>query len=370
MEIMVGINPNQEFWKGKKVLITGHTGFKGSWLSMMLHQMGAEISGYALEPPTEPSLYKITNIDNIVNSTTGDIRDYGKLFASLQQIKPEIIIHMAAQPLVRVSYLNPRETYEINVMGTVNLFEAIRNTSGIKVVLNVTTDKCYENKEWVWGYRENEPMGGYDPYSNSKGCSELVTAAFRNSYFNPKEYQKHGVALASARAGNVIGGGDWAVDRLIPDFVRSMIKGEKIIIRSPYAIRPWQHVLEPLTGYLLLCERLYEEGTIFADGWNFGSNDEDAKDVEWITKTICELWGKGATFSINTNPQLHEANYLKLDCSKSKTELDWTPKWNIHTALQSIVDWYKAYLRGENMRKVCEEQIDQYYKNQDTNHFV
>lgn len=349
-------------FKNKKVLITGHTGFKGSWLSMLLHQLGADIYGYALDPPTNPSLYIEAGLDEIVKSTIGDIRDFQKLKDTIDRIKPEIIIHMAAQPLVRASYKDPIETYSTNVMGTVNLFEAIRQTKGVKVVINVTTDKCYENREWHWGYRETEPMGGYDPYSNSKGCSELVTSSFRNSFFNPKEYDKHGVVLASARAGNVIGGGDWAEDRLFPDFIRAITKGEELLIRSPYAIRPWQHVLEPLNGYLTLAAKLYEEGTRYADAWNFGPDENDAQNVEWITKKICQLWGEIASYQIDTNPQPHEANYLKLDCSKAKAELHWYPKWNINKALESIVEWNKAWLTGINVRQICFDQINDYFK--------
>jgi len=349
-------------YKQRKVLITGHTGFKGSWLCLLLDQLGADVYGYALEPPTKPSLYKEAKIDELITSYIGDIRDYDNLLKVIQKIQPEIVIHMAAQPLVRESYKNPIETYSTNVMGTVNLLEAIRYTSSVKAVVNVTTDKCYENREWHWGYRENEPMGGYDPYSNSKGCSELVTSSFRNSFFNPKDYNKHGVAVATARAGNVIGGGDWAEDRLIPDFIRSMTKGEELKIRSPYAIRPWQHVLEPLAGYLMLAKKLFIEGSKYAEAWNFGPDDKDAKNVEWITRTICDLWGDGASFSIDTNPQPHEANYLKLDCSKAKAELGWIPKWNIETTLKSIVDWNKSYLSGENIRQVTASQINQYFK--------
>ena len=349
-------------FQNKKVLITGHTGFKGSWLSLLLHQLGAEVFGYALEPPTNPSLYNEAQLDDFITSTIGDIRDFQKLKASIDYIRPEIIIHMAAQPLVRASYKDPIETYSTNVMGTVNLFEAIRQTRGVKVVINVTTDKCYENREWHWGYRENEPMGGYDPYSNSKGCSELVTSSFRNSFFNPKEYEKHGVALASARAGNVIGGGDWAEDRLIPDFIRAITNGQTLLIRSPYAIRPWQHVLEPLNGYLTLAAKLYEEGSRFAEAWNFGPDDSDAQNVEWITNRICEYWGDKASYHIDTNPQPHEANYLKLDCSKAKAELNWQPKWNIDKALQSIVEWNKAWLTGDNAKQICFNQINDYFK--------
>lgn len=349
------------FFSGKKVFITGHTGFKGSWLSLLLHQLGADVYGYALNPPTHPSLYEEAKIDDLISSTIGDIRDFQKLKSTLDKIRPEIIIHMAAQPLVRLSYKDPIETYSTNVMGTVNLFEAIRQTTGVKVVINVTTDKCYENKEWHWGYRENEPMGGYDPYSNSKGCSELVTSSFRNSFFNANDYDKHGVAMASARAGNVIGGGDWAVDRLIPDFLRAITKGEQLLIRSPYAIRPWQHILEPLNGYLTLAVKLFNEGSRYAEAWNFGPDDSDAKNVEWITKTICKLWADGVSYEYDANPHPHEANYLKLDCSKAKAELDWFPKWNIETTLKSIVDWNKAYLKGENIRKVTIKQISTYF---------
>jgi len=345
----------------RKVLVTGHTGFKGSWLTLLLNNLGADVYGYALRPPTNPSLYIEANINELVNSHIGDIRDLDNLQKIITNIHPEIIIHMAAQALVKDSYKNPVETYSTNVMGTVNLLECCRNTSSIKAIVNVTTDKCYENREWHWGYRENEPMGGYDPYSNSKGCSELVTASFRNSFFNPNDYKKHGVAIASARAGNVIGGGDWANDRLIPDFIRAISKGEKVQIRSPYAIRPWQHVLEPLTGYLTLAEKLFTQGALYAEAWNFGSEDSDAKNVEWITKTICEMWGNGASFDIDKNPQPHEANYLKLDCSKAKSELNWLPKWNIETTLKSIVDWNKAFIDGKDIRETTLTQIDSYF---------
>jgi len=361
MDQVVKKNLFDNFYKGRKVFITGHTGFKGSWLSILLNWLGADVHGYALDPNTNPSLFELAGIDQIVSSTIGDIRDYNLLSETLKKVQPEVIIHMAAQPLVRESYRNPRETYEINVMGTVNLLDISRQIGSVKAILNVTTDKCYENKEWHWGYRENEPMGAYDPYSNSKGCSELVTSSFRSSFFNPKEYKNHGVALASARAGNVIGGGDWADDRLIPDFIRSITRGQKVKIRSPHAIRPWQHVLEPLSGYLTLCEKLYTAGTAFAEGWNFGPDDKDAKNVEWITKKICELWGESASFEIDTNPQPHEASYLKLDCSKAKAELGWAPEWDIETTLKSIVVWNKALLAGENMRTVTEKQIMDYF---------
>jgi CDP-glucose 4,6-dehydratase len=350
----------EDFFKNKKILITGHTGFKGAWLSLLLNKLGAKVYGYALEPPTKPSLFVEARIGALVESFIGDVRNLDYLQDVMQKAKPEIIIHMAAQPLVRDSYKSPVETYEINVMGTVHVLEACRTTSSVKAIINITTDKCYENREWHWGYRENEPMGGYDPYSSSKGCSELVTSAYRSSYFNPKSFQEHKVALASARAGNVIGGGDWASNRLIPDFIRAISKGEEVEIRSPFAIRPWQHVLDPLIGYLTLAEKLYKEGAKYGEAWNFGSDDRESKNVEWITSTICDLWGEGASYSIDTNPQPHEANYLKLDCSKAKAELGWTPKWDIYSTLESIVEWNKSFLKEENMRNVTEEQINNY----------
>jgi len=348
-------------YENRKVLITGHTGFKGSWLCILLNKLGADIYGYALEPPTNPSLFVEAKIDEFVTSYIGDIRNLEYLQEVMNKVQPEIVIHMAAQPLVRESYNIPVETYAVNVMGTVHLLEACRNTSSVKAIVNVTTDKCYENQEWHWGYRETDPMGGYDPYSNSKGCSELVTSSYRNSYFNAKDYSKHGVALATARAGNVIGGGDWADDRLIPDFIRAITQGEQVKIRSPFAIRPWQHVLEPLTGYLMLAVKLFSEGSVYAEPWNFGPEDSDARNVEWIISTICKLWGETASFSIDTNPQPHEANYLKLDCSKAKAELKWIPKWDIETTLESIVDWNKAFIAEKDMLIKTIEQIDVYF---------
>jgi CDP-glucose 4,6-dehydratase len=356
----------QQFFNGiykcRRVLITGHTGFKGSWLCLLLNNLGADVYGYALVPPTSPSLFMEAKIEELITSFIGDICDYENLLKVMDKVQPEIVIHLAAQSLVYESYKNPVETYSINVMGTVHLLEACRHTPSVKAVVNVTTDKCYENREWHWGYRENEPMGGFDPYSNSKGCSELITASYRSSFFNPKDYPEHGVAVASARAGNVIGGGDWAADRLIPDFMRAISKSEKVRIRSPYAIRPWQHVLEPLTGYLTLAAKLFSEGAYYAQGWNFGPNDNDARNVEWITKTICDLWGAGASFEVDTNPQPHEANYLKLDCSKAKAELNWVPKSDILSTLKSIVDWNKGWLSGENARELCHKQIDNFLK--------
>lgn len=351
---------NKRFWQGKRVFITGHTGFKGSWLCMWLHALGAKIIGYALKPPTTPNLFELCNVDSFITSIIGDVRDYEKLKHALYQGQPDIVIHMAAQPLVRHSYDYPIKTYEINVMGTVHLFEAIRHMSSVKAVVNVTTDKCYENKEWAWGYRENEPMGGYDPYSNSKGCSELVTSAYRNSFFNSSDYYKHGVAIATARAGNVIGGGDWALDRLIPDFIRALENNSKIKIRNPQAIRPWQHVLEPLSGYLILAEKLYTDGSAYSEGWNFGPDDSDAKTVEWIVQELCTLWGEGANYEFDADIHPHEANYLKLDCSKAKNLLGWYPRWNLSFALKQITEWVRCYQEGQDMGQVCLRQIEKY----------
>jgi len=348
---------NRAFWKDKKVFITGHTGFKGAWLSLFLYSLGAKISGYALNPPTEPSLYELCKINRFVNSKIADIRDGKLLINAMLDEAPEIVIHMAAQSLVRVSYSNPVETYEVNVMGTVNLFEAVRNCKTVKAVINVTSDKCYENREWCWGYREDEPMGGYDPYSNSKACSELVTSSYRRSFFNEKD---HCAAVASVRAGNVIGGGDWAADRLIPDCLRALLKGEKIIVRNPKSIRPWQHAVEPLSGYLMVLQKLYEEGPLFAEAWNFGPNDDDTKSVEWIVKAICKKWGHGADYVISSSEQPHEAGYLKLDCSKAKSRLEWHPRWNIEKAIDKIIEWTQAYKEKKDLTDVCLRQIGEY----------
>lgn len=357
MEFKVKIM-NIAFWKNKKVFITGHTGFKGSWLSLWLQQAEAHLVGFALPPPTTPSLYELARIDNDMNSITGDIRDFEQIERAIRTHKPEIVFHMAAQSLVRPSYSNPLETYATNVMGTVNLLEAVRRNPSAKVVVNITSDKCYDNKEWVWGYREEEPMGGHDPYSNSKGCSELVTSAFRNSFFHPSEYSRHGVAMASARAGNVIGGGDWAKDRLIPDIVRALEKQEKAVIRNPQAIRPWQHVLEPLSGYLLLAEKMWENGAKFSEPWNFGPNDEESKPVRWVADRLTGLWGEHAGWvSTMEDNHLHEATYLKLDSSKARLHLGWRPQWTLDTALKKIVDWHHSYRSSKNMRRESIEQI-------------
>lgn len=351
---------NRTFWRSKKVLITGHTGFKGSWLSLWLQSLRANVVGYALSPPTTPSLFEVARVADGMTSIVGDVRDFEHLRAVAAEHCPEIVIHMAAQPLVRYSYDHPGETYSTNVMGTVNVLEAVRLSETVQVVVTITSDKCYENREWVWGYRENEPMGGHDPYSSSKGCAELVISAYRRSYFPAEEYQRHGVTLASTRAGNVIGGGDWAKDRLIPDIMNAMLENRPVIIRSPNAIRPWQHVLEPLSGYLLLAEKLWVHGPEFAQGWNFGPNDEDVKPVSWIVETLSNMWGEGARWEIDSALHSHEATYLKLDCSKARSLLGWSPKTCLSTTLEWIVEWYQGYRRKEDMRRLTEAQIERY----------
>ena len=355
-----GLVMNPQFWIGKRVFLTGHTGFKGSWLSLWLQSMGAHVTGFALAPPTTPSLFEVASVADGMQSIIGDVRDLAALQKAMSDAKPDIVIHMAAQALVRYSYLAPVETYSTNVMGSVHLLEAVRGTPSVKAVVNVTSDKCYENREWVWGYREEEPMGGFDPYSNSKGCAELISAAYRNSYFPATSYTKHGVALATSRAGNVIGGGDWAEDRLIPDVMRAIAQGQPVKIRNPHSIRPWQHVLEPLSGYLLLAQGLYEQGPAFAEGWNFGPSDDDAKPVSWILEQLIESWGDGASWSLDGGEHPHEAHYLKLDCSKAKSRLGWQPRWHLNDALDKIVDWQKHYLQGANMKAVTLSQIDAY----------
>ncbi len=346
---------NPDFWSEKRVFITGHTGFKGGWLSLWLQAMGAEVHGYALNPPTNPSIFTVAEAGKgMAGSEIADIRDAEKLCQAMQAANPEIVFHLAAQSLVRYSYVQPAETYAVNVMGTVNLLEAVRATPSVKAVVNVTTDKCYENREWAWGYRENESMGGFDPYSSSKGCAELVTSAYRRSYLEPA-----GIALASARAGNVIGGGDWAADRLIPDFLRALDAGETLRIRSPQATRPWQHVLEPLSGYLILAERLYTAGAKFAEAWNFGPADQDARSVQWIVERLAEI-RKDVNWKFDGTPQPHEAHYLKLDSSKAYNQLNWRPRWQLATALDKTVEWHQAWRDGQNMRVTTLAQIIDY----------
>ncbi|MCE1229465.1 MAG: CDP-glucose 4,6-dehydratase [Firmicutes bacterium] len=351
---------NPDFWRGKRVLVTGHTGFKGSWLCLWLESLGAQVVGYALAPPTTPSLFDVAQVGQGLESHIGDVRDLEHLAQVVAAARPEIVFHLAAQPLVRYSYQEPVETYSVNVMGTVHLLEAVRRASGVKAVVAITTDKCYENREWAWGYRESDPMGGHDPYSSSKGCAELAIAGYRRSFFASEKEASSGVAVASARAGNVIGGGDWASDRLIPDMIRAFSAGQPVVIRNPHATRPWQHVLEPLRGYLMLAERLWEDGQPYAEGWNFGPSDEDVQPVGWIVQRLTDLWGEGAHWRLDQGRHPHEATFLKLDCSKAKAHLHWHPRWDLPTALERIVAWHKAFQRGEAMRAFTLQQISDY----------
>lgn len=349
---------DKDFWRGKRVFLTGHTGFKGSWLSLWLQSCGAEVHGLALDPPTTPNLYAQARVAQAVASTIGDIRDYEVVLRAMREFKPEIVLHLAAQPLVRLSYSEPVATYATNVMGTVHVLEAARQVGTVRCIVNVTTDKCYANQEWVWGYRENEAMGGHDPYSSSKACSELVSAAYRSSFFAAS-----GIALASARAGNVIGGGDWAADRLLPDILRAFERQRPVLIRNPESTRPWQHVLEPLDGYLTLAQRLWHDGAQYAQAWNFGPLDDDVRPVKWIVEHMVSAWGVGANWKLDGETHHpHEAHWLKLDTSKARQTLGWQPKWNLPIALQRTVDWHKAWLRHEDMQALCLEQINQYLK--------
>ena len=361
MEGVAQVHPS--FWKGKRVFLTGHTGFKGGWLSLWLSSMGAKVTGYALAPNTDPNVFTVAKVeDGLERSYIADIRDLEKLQSVMALVKPEIVIHMAAQPLVRHSYTNPVETYATNVMGTVHVLESIRALDSVRATVVVTTDKCYENKEWAWGYRENEPMGGHDPYSNSKGCAELVAAAYRESYFPSNAYQKHRHALATARAGNVIGGGDWSVDRLIPDAIKAFEAGQALMIRNPLSTRPWQHVLEPLSGYLVLAQNLYQEGANFDGGWNFGPREEDARSVQDVINLLIQNWGTSAKWEQDLRDQPHEAHSLKLDCSKARQYLNWVPKWNLETAIQNITHWQQSFRNGVDMSLVTHEQIIAYQK--------
>ncbi|HYW38906.1 MAG TPA: CDP-glucose 4,6-dehydratase [Terriglobales bacterium] len=353
--------PDRSFWQGRRVFLTGHTGFKGSWLSLWLDALGADITGYALDPPTQPSLFEQAQVAGSVRSIRADIRDFPRLKAAVAEWRPEVVIHMAAQSVVRRGYEDPIETYSSNVMGTVHVLEALRQLKQPCVVVNVTSDKCYANREWVWGYRENEPMGGRDPYSNSKGCAELVTAAYRESFFPPASLDSHGVAVASARAGNAIGGGDWTSDQLIPDLMRAFVSGRPCLIRNPSAIRPWQFVLEPLRGYLMLAERLTEDAPRFASAWNFGPADMDAtKPVSWIADKLARSWGNHTSWSHDAAMHPEEAHSLKLDASKAKACLDWHPMLPLCPALEWIVEWYRAFQTGADLRSITRMQIERY----------
>ena len=342
-----------DFWRGRRVLLTGHTGFKGSWLSLWLQSLGAEVTGYSDGVPTVPSLFELARVGEGMTSIEVDVRDAGAVASAVADAAPEIVIHMAAQSLVRRSFSEPRLTYETNVMGTVNVLDAVRLAAGdVRVVVNVTSDKCYENREWEWGYREDEPMGGHDPYSNSKGCSELVTAAFRSSFLSDPA----GPRLASGRAGNVIGGGDWGTDRLVPDLMRAALAGEPARVRNPNSIRPWQHVMNPLSGYLLLAQALWEQAE-HATGWNFGPPEEDAKPVGWIVEHVAGLWPGELAWAVDDGPHPHEARYLKLDSSRARARLGWRPLLGLDAALGSIVEWYAALSEGADMRAVTTRQI-------------
>ncbi len=350
---------DKKFWNGKTVLLTGHTGFKGSWLTLWLKRMGAKITGFSKDIPTTPSFFELANVKNGINSIEGDIRNFEEINNIIRKIEPEIVIHLAAQSLVRLSYDEPRETYGTNVMGTVNLFDALRGQKKTHIIINVTSDKCYESKEFSRGYTENDVLGGYDPYSSSKGCSELITTAFRNSYFNISESDNQDIALASVRAGNVIGGGDWAESRLVPDIIKSIINGKMIKIRNLDAIRPWQHVLEPLNGYILLAEKMWFDRQKFAQAWNFGPYEND-KSVSWVIDKISEIYGKKCNFVTDTSKNPHETKILKLDCTKSHTKLGWSPKMDLEKALELTIEWYKEYEKGGDMRKISEKQIDDF----------
>jgi CDP-glucose 4,6-dehydratase len=352
--------PDPAVWQGRRVFLTGHTGFKGGWLALWLAKLGANVRGYALDPYTTPNLIDAAHIGDVIEDTRGDINDLQKITASMASFAPEIVIHMAAQPLVRLSYLDPLLTYKTNVIGTANVLEAVRSTPSVRAVVSVTTDKCYENKEWVWGYRESDPLGGYDPYSSSKACAEIVTAAYRQSFFNVAAFDQHRCGIASGRAGNVIGGGDWSDDRLLPDLVRGFLRGDAVRIRRPKSIRPWQHVLEPLWGYIRLAEELYKGNTSAAAGWNFGPQDDDAWPVSRIVEKMVEVWGDGARWVLDPDPGVHEAGYLKLDASKARAELGWRPSLRMDTTLEWLVRWYRAHAAGDDMHALTLDQITDY----------
>lgn len=352
---MASMEMNPSFWRQRRVLVTGHTGFKGAWLCLWLQKLGAEVVGFALQPPTQPSLFEEARVASEMRSDHGDVRDLRRLVQVVSESRPEIIIHMAAQSLVRSSYSDPVATYATNVMGTVHVLEAARGADTVRVVINVTSDKCYENREWVWGYREDEAMGGSDPYSSSKGCSELVTSAYRSAFFRDSA-----VAIASARSGNVIGGGDWAQDRFVPDFVRTATKGRTLLIRSPDAVRPWQFVLEPLRGYLSLVQALWNDPARYAGGWNFGPGVEGERPVRWLADQLAAKWGDGVRWERDSRQHPHEANVLKLDCSKARAHLGWRPRMTLDAALAAVVEWYKSHHAGFDMRTTTMRQIDEY----------
>jgi CDP-glucose 4,6-dehydratase len=347
-------------WQGRRVFLTGHTGFKGSWMALWLAELGATVCGYSLEPPSTPNLFEVARVGERVRHIVGDVCDLPQLRAAMQEFAPDVVFHLAAQSLVRRSYAEPALTYETNVMGTVNVLESIRHTPSVKAAVLITTDKCYENREWHWGYRERDRLGGHDPYSNSKACAELVSAAYRDSFFPPDQLAKHGVAVATARAGNVIGGGDWAEDRLIPDLIRGFVSEERVRIRNPHAIRPWQHVLEPVRGYIQLAERLLAGDKTFASAWNFGPGEEDARSVEWIVQEVAKQWSPEASWIVDDGPHPHEATYLKLDCARAHDLLGWQPALGLDGALELVVEWYKQWQAGSDMQQITVDQIAAY----------
>jgi CDP-glucose 4,6-dehydratase len=351
---------NRSFWQGKKVLVTGHTGFKGSWLCLWLESLGAVVTGYSLAPDNDTNLFEKAQIENGMTSVISDLANFELLKACFSDQQPDIVFHLAAQALVRESYSSPRLTYATNVMGTLNVLEACRECKSVRAILLVSTDKCYENNEWHWGYRESDPLGGHDPYSSSKACMEILTASYRRSFFNPEAYTDHNVAIATARAGNVIGGGDWAKDRLVPDTLNAIHNNQPIALRYPAAIRPWQHVLEPLSGYLALAEKLYTEGVQYAQAWNFGPAPESAKSVSWITQFLVNNYPADIKISEDKHEFVHEAQYLKLDCSKANDILKWQPKWDLPTALLKVIEWSKGVQQGEDPRTICLRQINAY----------
>ena len=347
-------------WQGQRVFLTGHTGFKGSWLALWLSRLGAKVRGYALDPGTEPNLFTLASVDAVIEDIRGDVRDHPKLEAAMTEFAPDVIFHLAAQPIVRRSYADPLTTYATNVMGTVHVLEAIRKTPSVRAVVCVTTDKCYLNQEWFWPYRETDPLGGHDPYASSKACAEIVSAAYRTSFFPADRLHEHHVALATARAGNVIGGGDWSEDRLIPDLVRGFSSGQPVLIRRPNAIRPWQHVLDPLQGYMLLAQELLAQRSRFASAYNFGPSDEDVWPVERIATKLVESWGNGASWIRDSIPSVHEDHILRLDASKARIELGWQPRLRVEEALEGTMAWYRAWRRDDDMAEFTREQIIKY----------
>lgn len=354
----MGINSN--FWRNKKVFITGHSGFKGGWLSLWLQMLGSDIKGFSLAPLSKPNIFEIANVQSGIISEFGDIRNYDELFNALDDFKPEIIFHLAAQPLVRYSYNNPVDTYSTNIMGLVNLFDISKKIGSPKAIINVTSDKCYQNNEWIWPYKENDQIGGRDPYSNSKACAELITASFRDSFFNLSKFNDHNVGIATARSGNVIGGGDWASDRIIPDFIRASENNTSLLIRYPNATRPWQHVLEPLNGYITLAEHLFKNGKEFSQAWNFGPTDGSAHSVQWLVETFKKYSNLNISISKDNKENPHEATYLRLDSTKAQQLLGWRQKWNSEETVLRVAEWYKAYKAGVDMKSYSRDEISDF----------